>query len=158
MSFSLDLSKAIEGVKGDRDKIARGTLAQLSSNVITRSPVGNPDLWVYNAGTKEEPRYVDYIAARGYPDDYVGGSLRGAWQASLDAPDYTENNRVQDDEYGEANIEAAGVANSMKIGQTFYLTNPLPYARRVEFGHSTQAAEGMVRVSLVEAQQVLDSQ
>ena len=144
MSFSLDLSKAIEGVKEDRDKIVRGTLAQVSSNIIKRTPVGNPDLWAPSS-----------LPA---PAGYVGGSLRGAWQASLDAPDYTQNNRIQDDEQGQANIEAAGVANSLQVGQTFYLTNPLPYARRVEFGYSTQAPAGMARVSLVEAQGVLDSQ
>ena len=45
MSFSLDLSKAIEGVKKDRDKIVRGTLISVSNNVIRRTPVGNPSLW-----------------------------------------------------------------------------------------------------------------
>ncbi len=144
MSFSIDLSKAIDGVKEDRDKIVRGTLIQISSNVIKRTPVGKPSLWAESS-----------LPA---PKGYVGGSLRGAWQASLNSPDFSITNRKQDSPIGAANAEAVNVANRVEVGQTFYLTNPLPYARRIEFGWSGQAPQGMVRVSLAEAQQVLDRQ
>ena len=145
MSFSLDLSNAIEGVKEDRDKIVRGTLAQLSATVIKRTPVGNPSLWAESS-----------LPA---PDGYVGGSLRGAWNASIGAPDFTTNKRKVAPKGTAAIARASKTANTIEPGQTFYLTNPLPYARRVEFGWSyRQAPQGMVRRTLVEAQQILDRQ
>lgn len=141
MSFKLDLSKAIEGVKKDRDKIVRGTLISVSSNVIRRTPVGNPSLW------KSKP-----------PKGYVGGSLRGAWNASIGSPDFSINKRRKAKTGGAAIGRVAQVVKSLDAGagQTFYLTNPLPYAGRVERGWSGQAPQGMVRVSLVEAQGALD--
>lgn len=141
MSFSLDLSKAIKGVKKDRDKIVRGTLISLSNNVIRRTPVGKPSEW------KSKP-----------PKGYIGGSLRGAWNASIGSPDFSINTRRKAKTGTAAVGRVSKVVNSLDIGsgQTFYLTNPLPYAGRVERGWSGQAPQGMVRVSLVEAQTVLD--
>ena len=158
MTFSLDLSKAIGRVKGNSENIIRGTLIELSNRIIKRTPVGNPELWIYNAGTKDSPRYVDYIAYRGFPNGYVGGSLRGAWQASKGSPDFSLSKRVQDSESGAASAAAFSVADTVRFGDTFYLTNPLPYANRVERGWSTQAPVGMVRVTVMEAQRVLDTQ
>ena len=42
-------------------------------------------------------------------------------------------------------------------GQTIYLTNSLPYARPLEYGHSKQAPGGMVRLTVVEFRQHLGS-
>lgn len=45
--------------------------------------------------------------------------------------------------------------NSIKVnGQTIYLTNSLPYAKRLEYGWSKQAPAGMVRITLVEVQSI----
>lgn len=144
MSFSIDLSKAIEGVKESRDKIIRGTLVSLSNNIIRRTPVGNPSLWAESS-----------LPA---PKGYVGGSLRGAWQASIGAPDFAITGRKQTSGTGATLGDVLAKTNALESGQTFYLTNPLPYARRVEFGWSKQAPQGMLRVSVAEAQKVLDSQ
>ena len=144
MSFSIDLSKAIEGVKENRDKIIRGTLVSLSNNIIRRTPVGNPSLWAESS-----------LPA---PKGYVGGSLRGAWQASIGTPDFAITGRKQTSGTGATLGDVVAKTNALESGQTFYLTNPLPYARRVEFGWSKQAPQGMLRVSIAEAQKVLDSQ
>ena len=39
----------------------------------------------------------------------------------------------------------------------FYLTNKLPYAQALEYGHSAQAPNGMVRVSARMALQELEN-
>lgn len=143
MSFSIDLSRAIENIKENRDKIVRGTLISLSNTIIKRTPVGNPALWAESS-----------LPA---PKGYVGGSLRGAWQASIGTPDRSLLKRI-DTAGNEASAEALSVANTVDVGDTFYLTNALPYAQRVEFGWSRQAPQGMVRRTVAEAQQVLDSQ
>lgn len=136
MTFSLDLAKAVENIKEDKDKIVRGTLSRISTNIIKRTPVGNPALW------KSKP-----------PKGYIGGSLRGAWQASIGSPDYSTPTRKEKAENGGATaVDASLVANTLESGQSFYLTNNLPYARRVEFGWShIQRPTGMLRVSIAEA-------
>jgi hypothetical protein len=139
MSFKLDLSKAVENIKEDAEKTIRGTLIGISTRIIKRTPVGNPALW------KSKP-----------PEGYVGGSLRGAWQASVGAPDLTPTNRKEKSENGGATaVEASAVANNIALGQTFFLTNNLPYATRVEFGWSSQRPMGMLRVSIAEANRAL---
>ena len=53
--------------------------------------------------------------------------------------------------------DIAAVTNSLKLGDTFTLTNAQPYARVIEYeGHSPQAPAGMVRVSTAEWQQIVD--
>jgi hypothetical protein len=79
------------------------------------------------------------------------GTLRGNWQASLNyANTATIDARDPD---GSAAISAATAAgNSLQIGDTFYMTNNLPYAARIEFyGWSKeQAPEGMLRIEVQE--------
>ena len=142
MTFKLDLSKAIENIKKDRDKIIRGTLAQLSTNIIKSTPVGNPALWAPSS-----------LPA---PHGYVGGSLRGAWNASFGHPDLSLSGNIEKGGGGKTANDAASIANTFDAGETFYLTNPLPYATRVEFGHSTQRPNGMLRVNLKQAQSIMD--
>jgi hypothetical protein len=45
----------------------------------------------------------------------------------------------------------------LKFGQTIYLINNLPYARRLEYGWSKQAPGGMVRITAAEFQPIADS-
>lgn len=42
-----------------------------------------------------------------------------------------------------------------KAGDIIYLVNNLPYARRLEYGHSKQAPAGMVRVTIAEYNSVV---
>lgn len=139
MSFTLDLSKAVENIKEDAEKVVRGTLFGITNKIILRTPVGNPSTW------KSKP-----------PKGYRAGTLRGAWQASINTPDKTKTNKV--DKNGGQTVSAAqAVISGMKLGQRFYLTNPQPYALRVEFGWSKQAPSGMVRRSVAEYQQIINN-
>lgn len=80
------------------------------------------------------------------------GRFRNNWQASVNSPavgvstatDKTGNRAVQ---------EASGLINSFQMGSTFYLTNNLPYANRLEYGWSDQAPSGMVRITVAEIEQ-----
>ena len=141
MSFTLDLNNAIRNIKENRDEIVRGTLISLSSLIIKNTPVGNPSLWA--------PQSLPA------PKGYAGGSLRGAWQASIGAPSFTKTGRI--DKSGSDTVrKSTGIASTLEVGQTYYLTNPLPYARRVEFGWSKQAPTGMLRNAIMLAQRELD--
>ena len=81
------------------------------------------------------------------------GLFRANWQATLDQP-YTgavkTANRIGSIDHV---IPFAKAAN----GHVFYLTNKLPYAQALEYGHSAQAPNGMVRVSARMALQELEN-
>lgn len=141
MSFSLSLGKALAKVKADKDKIARGTIQHVVSDIIIGTPVGDPTLW------KSKP-----------PKGYIGGTLRGAWNASVSSPNRSVTKSK--DKNGQATIrKAEQIIGKFTIGTTFYLTNPQPHALPVEHGWSTiQRPQGMVRVAVANANKYLKAQ
>jgi len=76
------------------------------------------------------------------------GRLRNNWQSSLGAPLRGELSGT--DATGAGAIRrAAATIDKMDIGDTFYMTNNLPYAARIEYeGWSPQAPAGMLRVNV----------
>ncbi len=128
------------------DTVVREVIIEIATKVVKRSPVGNPDLWVTK---NSDGQYVDYVAYKGYPDGYIGGQFRGNWFSSIDSPITTpEFGKI--DRSGQGAIsEAIRVANNA-VGHVYYLTNNLPYAQRLEYGWSTQAPQGMVRITMAE--------
>lgn len=128
-----DWTQAILEFAGIPEKIVRGTLLKLSERIIKRSPVGNPSTW-------KKPR-----------KGYVGGRFRNNWQASVNSMNLTANESPDSD--GSASmIKAKRVTDSLEMGSTFYLSNNLPYAQRLEYGWSKQAPSGMLRLSVAELQ------
>ncbi|MCP6695861.1 hypothetical protein [Pseudomonas donghuensis] len=86
---------------------------------------------------------------------YVGGRFRGNWQFSIDAPATGELDRI-DRSGNETIAELEAQVAALTIGQTAYIVNNLPYAIPLEYGHSTQAPHGMVRVTLANFQRIVD--
>jgi len=83
------------------------------------------------------------------------GRFRGNWQASVNTPKKGKLQRK--DKSGAASInELSSVVMSFDMGQTFYLTNNLPYARRLEYGYSKQAPSGMLRINVMRVQSELE--
>lgn len=141
MTFSLSLANAVRKRKGDTEKIMRGTLLSICSQVIKSTPVGDPSLW------ESSP-----------PKGYIGGTLRGAWNASINQPDLSISNSK--DQQGQQTISSVGaIIAALEVGQTFYLANPQPYAMRVEYGWSRkQRPQGMLRVAIANANRYLNEQ
>jgi hypothetical protein len=109
---------------------------------------GNVDKAVRTAGFELVRRVVNKT-----PVDT--GRLRGNWQATIDVPAMGTIER--EDKAGQATIQAAMPAIKQMTGRVFWLSNNLPYARRIEYeGHSSiKAPAGMVRVSIAELQDSL---
>ena len=83
------------------------------------------------------------------------GRFRGNWQASVNTPKVTQLKRK--DRTGTSTITAVNnVLEKFSMGQTFYLTNNLPYARRLEYGYSKQAPSGMLRINVMRVQSELE--
>lgn len=86
--------------------------------------------------------------------DYVGGRFRGNWQFSIEAPADGTLDIV--DPSGSMSLALLrGQVTSLTAGQTAYIVNNLPYAIPLEYGHSSQAPSGMVRVTVARFQQIV---
>lgn len=74
------------------------------------------------------------------------GRFRANWNVSLGAPNYETSEAT-----GQARTDGeVRKALGFKAGGTTYLTNGLPYARRLEYGYSQQAPAGMVRLTVAD--------
>jgi len=76
------------------------------------------------------------------------GVARGNWNVEFDKKDTS----VKENAKGGARSASRGVnkLERFKLGQTIYFTNALPYIIPLEFGWSTQAPNGMLRLTYQE--------
>lgn len=132
MSFAQEVERFAKATRQESDRIVRAVTYEWFASVILDTPVGNPSLWKSPA-----------------PEGYVGGALRGAWQASQGSPNLTVNGVI--DPSGSSTVGSMRTAIG-GAGTLTFLTNPLPYARPVEEGWSGQTPEGMVRKNLIRVQ------
>lgn len=128
-SFALDLRKFAEKVAEKADAVVKASVIGVAAEIDKRSPVGNPTLW------KNKP-----------PKGYVGGSFRANWQLGVGSlPQGVLSGVDPSGSNTQARI-VAGIADDA-AGKVYYIANNLPYARRLEYGYSTQAPAGMVGVT-----------
>lgn len=155
--------ETIDDAVGNR---AREMALAILSEVVQRSPVGNPDLWKANteaqaknlamadaydarateAGrkklTKRERKENYFVGVRAAGQGYVGGRFRGNNFVTIDEPGYYEINRI--DPSGSATIQAGSATiYAAPPYSTIYIQNNLPYSVSLETGHSTQAPNGV---------------
>lgn len=130
MTFAADVRRFTEKTEKGIDKTVRAITFALFREVIQRTPVGDPDRWKVPA-----------------PPGYVGGRLKGNWQASVNAP--VSGTVTTTDRSGATTI--ANMATAIGgWGSTTFLSNNLPYAQRIEYDgwSKVKSPQGMVRVSL----------
>lgn len=137
--FSADISKWVSATKDKIDAVTREAVVLAAQGVVMKSPVGNPDLWKGPA-----------------PEGYVGGRFRANWMLGVGAMDATTTEHV--DRSGGTTLRRIinGMANQ-GAGKVYWITNSLPYAIPLEYGHSTQAPQGMVRVTFAELPGAIDA-
>lgn len=175
MGFADDLRVLCERAGKKAEMVVRKTALDLGGQMIDRSPVGNPDLWkinkqaiymrethnlwvdainadIANTGGKKLRRMgkrklkQTYKLAAG--QDYTGGRFKNNWRtavgsamdrSTIDKPDSSGlTSRVLMD------VKIEG----WRAGRTIWITNSLPYAKKLEFGHSKQAPTGIVRLTV----------
>jgi len=105
--------------------------------------------------TKTERDQNFYVNGLVSGQGYVGGRFRGNWQFSIDSPATEELDRI-DPSGSETITSLISQVQALTIGQTAYIVNNLAYAVPLEYGHSTQAPAGMVRVTLANFQRIVD--
>jgi len=179
-SFALSLAEFAAQTSEAIDASVREIIIELGSSLIRMSPVGNPEIWAANVVATQYNQAVDEHNAalrndpanltkggrlkRGRklndgmdvkaPEGYVGGRFRANWHLSIGVVENVTFDEV--DPSGTETIAALVAAISdFTAGQMVYLINNLPYAIPLEFGHSTQAPSGMVRVTVARFQQIV---
>ena len=81
------------------------------------------------------------------------GRLRGNWQVGINSPGVGAL-YAEDKGGSKAQKRAASGVKRAGIGDSIFITNNLPYAKAIEYGHSAkQAPNGMVRVTVAEFKQ-----
>ncbi|WFC89249.1 hypothetical protein [Enterobacter roggenkampii] len=181
-AFTAAVSAFVDKAKANQEAVVRAVGIRILNQLVMMSPVGNPELWginqtaasynqaVYdhNEAQKSDPnnltktgrlkkkaRLVDGMDIKA-PPGYTGGRFRGNWQVSFDAPTTDETGRV--DKTGNLTKAAGNYTLSLfKVGmKDIYFCNNVPYAYRLEMGHSSQAPGGMVRITAAEFQRFFE--
>lgn len=91
------------------------------------------------------------------PKGYTGGRFRGNWQVTFETPADGETGRI--DKSGTLTQALGGAVLSQFVASrdnVIYFTNNVPYAVALEFGHSKQAPNGMVRITAQEFQKLFN--
>ncbi|MGQ4694782.1 hypothetical protein [Enterobacter asburiae] len=181
-AFTAAITAFVDKAKANQEAVVRAVGIRILNQLAMMSPVGNPELWginqtavsynqsIYdhNEAQKSDPanltktgrlkknaRLVDGMDIK-VPPGYTGGRFRGNWQVSFDAPTTDETGRV--DKTGNLTKAAGNYTLSLfKVGmKAIYFCNNVPYAYRLEMGHSSQAPGGMVRLTAAEFQRFFE--
>jgi len=181
-AFTAAITAFVDKAKANQEAVVRAVGIRILNQLVMMSPVGNPELWginktavsynqavyAHNEAQKADPanltktgrlkkkaRLVDGMDIKA-PPGYTGGRFRGNWQVSFDAPTTDETGRV--DKTGNLTKAAGNYTLSLfKVGiKAIYFCNNVPYAYRLEMGHSSQAPGGMVRITAAEFQRLFE--
>ena len=80
------------------------------------------------------------------------GRFKSNWQVGISAINVNTNSSAGSDALGRVTTALQGY----KPGNTIWLTNSLPYAKRLENGWSKQAPAGIVRLTLQDFHQAVE--
>ena len=136
-SFTLDLRRFVQRAGANAAAVEQQVVLNVGTSTVEKTPVGDPRRWSVPA-----------------PAGYVGGRARGAWQYAQGGPVTVEPGTIDGSGQVSINRIAAGVAGAS--GAVHFITNSVPYIRRLEYdGWSGQAPEGMVRITIEEYRQIV---
>lgn len=164
-NFALNIERMVAAAKGDIDLVLRRTALDVFRRVIQKSPVGNPELWAANKGAMQAREAFTSARAdagkktptrrtleKKFPliegVGYVGGRFKSNWQVSINTVPTGEI--ATNDKGATALAQVKSETSVFGAGMVITLVNNLEYANRLEFGHSNQAPNGMVRTTIAE--------
>ena len=137
MSFADDMRRFAEIFDRRANAVVRKIIIDVGTAVVLKSPVGDPSYWKWPA-----------------PPGYVGGRFRANWQYGL--ANFDPSTTAAIDPGGQQTISViVGKVGAKPAGEIHYLTNSLPYAKRLEDGWSRQAPNGMVQLTVLEFEPIV---
>lgn len=138
-NFTLDMKKFTAKATNNVELAIKSVVAGVAESVIEMTPVGDATAW------KKPP-----------PIGYTGGRARGNWDYGFNVSPNTEYEII--DKSGSISmgrIDTKLVGKKM-AGNTHFLSNNLPYAQRLEDGWSNQAPQGMIQLTVIKWQSIVD--
>ncbi len=142
MGFAEDIQKWADRAKRDRDTVIAEVVTDLSTAIIDRTPIGDVSIW------KTPPTGKQRAA-------YRPGALVNSWHSSIGQVGSVSMRSPNTS--GAASLANLAAVAQFASGNLFTFVNPAPYARRIEFGWSTQAPAGMVRLTTARFQQIVEA-
>lgn len=138
MSFDLDLKKFVEKAGARADEAVGQIVLGIHTRLDARSPVGDAKYW-------QSPP----------PKGYVGGRFRANWQLGIGG---IPGGQIATPDPSGSTVRAriAQAIPEEAAGNVYYITNNVPYALRIENGWSRQAPNGVVGLTMVEVQSIVD--
>jgi len=127
-NFELDIERFVKKANGNIDLVVRKVALDVFSRCIQKSPVDTGRFksnWQVSIGS--------------IPSGTIGVPQKGDNAAERSA---TSGN--------ESLMRVTAAIPNYKAGQVIYLVNNLAYARALEYGHSKQAPNGMIRLTVSE--------
>jgi hypothetical protein len=134
IDFDEQLKKEVDNIIEAQKEITKRVAISAFGDAIRRSPVGNVSLW--KSGYK--------------PVGYVGGRFRSNWFLGVGTPSRNNTDSIVSQEQ-KTKVITDGIIRD-KVEFDYILSNNLPYAERLEAGHSTQAPNGVVAPTIIRAQ------
>lgn len=177
-NFLQSINAFVDETKTHSELVVKKACIEVLQDIIRMSPVGQPELWAINqTAVAYNTAVSDYNSSlRDNPDNltkngrlkrglkindsmdikkranYSGGRFRGNWQITFDKPATGKINRIDPSGADTLREGIAQIGEFNCAVKSVYFTNNLPYSVKLEFGHSTQAPNGIVRVAALNAQ------
>lgn len=145
MSFSVDIGKFVQKCSNNMDSVTRKTVLDIGTRLVNRTPVGDATYW------KSKP-----------PAGYVGGHARANWQHSAGGLNAVEHDTIDGNTWEGDNVSKDRITGSLAATRkgedtVHYISNSVPYIQALEDGHSRQAPNGIVSLTAVEFQGIVNS-
>ncbi len=148
MSFGNELKAFAKKTGGKLEDVARDVVFNVGRNVVEMSPVGDPKNW--------DQKFRAVMMELGWTQEgYVGGRFRANWQHGFGSPASGELERTDKDGGPTKATIRAGIDGSPAAGVHF-ISNNLPYAQKLENGYSDQAPKGMVGITAILFQDIVN--
>lgn len=139
MSFTVDLSSFVRKTNDKLESTVKRIVAGVAESVIEMSPVGDASYW------KSPP-----------PKGYLGGRFRGNWDYGFNSIPGAQYENIDPTGAASMGRVTGGLSGKTAVGNVHYIINSLPYAKALEDGWSRQAPQGMVGLTVLRFQQIVN--
>jgi len=137
MTWEADIKTFADKTKTDLDTTIRNVVKGIAKIIDQRSPVADSDYW------KKQPK-----------EHIIGGHYRMNNQYQFGSPATDEI--VGQDPTGSISLRAIEEAvDAAPAAGVHYLSNNVPYARRIEDGWSNQAPKGVYELAIIDAEAII---
>lgn len=138
MGFADDIKKFTIKVASNSDAVVRKVVLDVGTSLVNKTPVGDATYW------KSKP-----------PAGYAGGHARANWQHSIGTLNETEIDAIDGKTWEGGNVSKDRIQESLAAtrnapGAVHFISNSVPYIEALEDGHSHQAPNGFVGLTVVE--------